>query len=212
MNKKFNVVTIICCLLLFANLLFLCFEVSSNESLNIDDELMERDRMAAYNLNQLQIICNQQLLSENIRINNGLLLDENGDKIPLKTISAGSDKFFIRFNDAGCTSCIEEFIQKLPQTNEFIQSLGADNVVILLNTDNPRFISVFRKQHKLNCLIYALPIGRLGIPIEQQDEIVAYYYFVLSKDNTIDDCFIPIKGLDARNRIYFDSIKRKLKK
>lgn len=213
MGKRIYLVTVVLCgLLLAANLFYLYSDKTSEEDA-IGKELAEKDRMAAYNLSQLQTICNQQLQTENVLLNGSVyLFEENGDSVQMQKVMGQEDKFVIRFNDAGCTSCIEDFIQKLPLMKNFIQEIGSENVVIFLNTTNPRNVTVFKRQHKLDCSIYALPIGNLDAPIEKRDEIVAYYYFVLSDKGIMENCFIPVKGLEERNDVYLNSIKRKFQK
>lgn len=213
MDKKIYLITVVLCgILLSANLFYLYSDKHSEEDV-INKEFADKDKMAAYNLNQLQTICSQQLQNENVQIDTLLyLFEENGDSVQVQEVLGLKDKFVIRFNDAGCTSCIEDFLSKLPLIKSFIQELGTENVVILLNTINPRNVTVFKKQYKLACPVYALPIGKLNAPIERQDEIVAYYYFVSSEKGIMENCFIPIKGLEERNNMYLNSIRRKLKK
>ena len=166
MDKKIYLVTVVLCgLLLAANLFYLYSDRPSEEDA-INKELADKDRMAAYNLDQLQTICIQQLQTENVQLDENIyLFEENGDSVQMQEVLGRKDKFVIRFNDAGCTSCIEEFIRKLPLMKNFIQEIGVENIVVFLNTTNPRNVTVFKKQHKLDCPVYALPIGELDAPI-----------------------------------------------
>ena len=128
MDKKIYLVTVVsCALLLAANLFYLYSDKSSEENV-INKEFANKDRMAAYNLNKLQLICNQQLQTENVPLNGSVyLFEENGDSVQMQKVMGRKDKFVIRFNDVGCTSCIEDFIQKLPLMKNFIQEIGAEN-------------------------------------------------------------------------------------
>ena len=213
MDKKIYLVTVVLCGLLLAANLFYLYSNRPSEEDAINKELADKDRMAAYNLDQLQTICIQQLQTENVQLDENIyLFEENGDSVQMQEVLGRKDKFVIRFNDAGCTSCIEEFIRKLPLMKNFIQEIGVENIVVFLNTTNPRNVTVFKKQHKLDCPVYALPIGELDAPIEKQDEIVAYYYFVFSDSGMMENCFIPIRGLEERNDVYLNSIRRKFQK
>ena len=56
------------------------------------------------------------------------------------------DKFVIRFNDAGCISCMQYLKKHIDYINMFISEVGAQNVICLLNSNNPRIIRSFKKQ------------------------------------------------------------------
>lgn len=204
MNRLLNVIIIIvCCILLLANLYSLVVNKDK------DNEITKKYSMVSYNLSQVQTIDILQLKSEQIPINcESFLLSESGDSISAKLLLQDTNKFIIRFNDAGCTTCIEDFLNHLPDVNRFIEEIGRDNVLVLLNTENPRNITTFKKRHGINCDIYAIPVGKINIPIELQDEIVSYYYFVVS-DNKFTNCFISIKELSERTQHYLESIRRR---
>lgn len=64
-----------CGLLLAANLFYLYSDRPSEEDA-INKELADKDRMAAYNLDQLQTICIQQLQTENVQLDENIYLNE----------------------------------------------------------------------------------------------------------------------------------------
>ena len=173
MDKKIYLVTVVLCgLLLAANLFYLYSDRPSEEDA-INKELADKDRMAAYNLDQLQTICIQQLQTENVQLDENIyLFEENGDSVQMQEVLGRKDKFVIRFNDAGCTSCIEEFIRKLPLMKNFIQEIGVENIVVFLNTYK---YLLFLMEQTLNTIQILQEIGIYMIAQEkgQKRQVIA---------------------------------------
>lgn len=160
----------------------------------------------SYNLTQLKGITSKELKFDNIKTNPNLyLLTESGDKISIKSIR---NKFVIRFRDIGCSSCVQSFIDHIEEMNKFINGIGTDNVVLLINTDNVRDIVIFKKKNKIPCNIYALSLNQLPTEILDKDEniMAAYYYFIISNRYLIQNIFIPIQNFQERNDLYIESI------
>lgn len=161
---------------------------------------------------QLESITENQFKSNYVCLDKKIkLMTIEGDSVCLEQIVRGKDKFAIRFNDAGCSSCIEDFRNHISQIQQLIENLGSDNVILFLNTRNPRDLSVFKKQYDLKCNIFALEAGALPTQMEAGDEIVTYYYFIINQNYAVTECFVSIKELVERTQWYFDSIIRKFK-
>ena len=164
----------------------------------------------SYNMYQLETITNNQLRSNYVYLNKRLkLLTINGDSVNLEHVINTQDKFVIRFNDAGCSSCIEDFTNQITNLHKLIEKLGDNNVIFLLNTKKPRDLLVFKKQFNLKCNLFALDVGTLPLPIESEEDIVTYYYFVINQDYRTTECFVSIKELTERTEFYFNSIVKK---
>lgn len=195
---------VICILVLSANF-FLLLTKDGNKSTTVDNY-----SRLSYNMYQLETITNNQLRSNNIYLNKKLkLLTINGDSVELEHVINTQDKFVIRFNDVGCSSCIEDFTNQIPNLHKLIEKLGDNNVIVFLNTKNPRNILAFKRQFNLNCNIFALDVGALPLPMESEDDIVTYYYFVIDKNCRTTECFVSIKELVERTILYFKSIVKR---
>lgn len=177
-----------------------------------DRELFEHLKRDSYNYNQIYNVNLEQINADNISISDTLmLLKENGKKVLISSLLSVGDKFVIRFNDAGCISCMQYFKEYISDINKFISEVGAENVICLLNSDNPRIIRSFKKQYNISCDVYGLVIGLFSPVLEKNETVVAYYYCILSKDYLIENCFVNIQEMSERTEAYFESIKRKYK-
>lgn len=107
----------------------------------------------SYNYHQIYSINLEQMNTDNITVSDTLsVLKENGENILVSEILNTGDKFVIRFNDAGCISCMQYFKKHIDYINMFISEVGAQNVICLLNSNNPRIIRSFKKQYCIvNC-------------------------------------------------------------
>ena len=138
----------------------------------------------SYNYHQIYSINLEQMNTDNITVSDTLsVLKENGENILVSEILNTGDKFVIRFNDAGCISCMQYFKKHI--------------------------IRSFKKQYCISCEVYGLSIGLLSPIMEVSDTVVAYYFCVLSKEYLMENCFINIQEISERTDAYFESIKRK---
>lgn len=72
-------------------------------------------------MSQLETINNNQLKSNYVCLDKRLkLLTIDGDSVDLEHVVNAQDKFVIRFNDIGCSSCIEDFTNQIPNLNKLI--------------------------------------------------------------------------------------------
>jgi len=175
-----------------------------------DKFIIETMKVDSFNYNQIRDINLEQINSDNISISDTLLvLNENGERILISAIINFGDKFVIRFNDVGCVSCMQYFKKHIDDINTFISEVGSENVICLLNSDNPRIIRSFKRTYHISCDVYGLSIGYLSPVLEVSNTVVAYYFCVLSKECLMENCFINIQEFPERTNAYFKSIKRK---
>lgn len=164
----------------------------------------------SYNFHQLcdiekeQYSSNNNYVSDTIRIMKG-----NGNFIGVSDFVGDKDKFIIRFNDIGCSSCIKYFKDNIENVISYIKEIGAENVAVMLNTNDPRALYVFKKQYGFPCEVLGVQLGGLSAVLENDDTVVAYYFCTLSKDRIIENCFINIQNSPDRMDVYVESIKRK---
>ena len=161
-------------------------------------------------MSQLETINNNQLKSNYVCLDKRLkLLTIDGDSVDLEHVVNAQDKFVIRFNDIGCSSCIEDFTNQIPNLNKLIENLGSNNVVLFLNTKNPRDLLVFKRQFNLKCNLFALDVGNLPLSMESEEDIVTYYYFIINQNYRATECFVSVKELIERTQLYFDAIVKR---
>lgn len=176
----------------------------------VDMSVYEDLKKDSFNYQQIYSIVMEQTASDNLCLKDTLsVIREDGANVLISDIVNSKDKFVIRFNDIGCSSCIKYFKDNIESLVDFINKVGQDNVIIVLNTDNPRALHVFKKQYKLPCSVYGLLLGGLSPSMEIQETVVAYYFFVLSKDLMIENSFINIQNWPERTDAYFNALKRK---
>ncbi|MCF2660386.1 hypothetical protein JQM83_14500 [Parabacteroides distasonis] len=177
---------------------------------NTNDQLIESLKKDSFNYNQLVSIILEQFAADNQKVNKDvLLMNSKGQTIPLSDIILNNNKFIIRFNGVGCNSCIRFFNDNMHNINEMIESIGNENVIIVMNTMHPREINSFINKHQIKCNVYGLPIGNLSTLLEKQETVIAYYFCTVTKDMVLENCFINIQDWPERTEAYFKCIKRK---
>lgn len=203
-NSRGTLLVVICILVLSVNV-FLLLTKDCDKSITGEDY-----SRLSYNMSQLETITNNQLKSNYVCLDKRLkLLTIDGDSVDIEHVVNNQDKFVIRFNDVGCSSCIEDFTNQIPNLHKLIEKLGDNNVVLFLNTKNPRDLLVFKRQFNLKCGLFALDVGALPLPMESGEDIVTYYYFVINQNYRTTECFVSIKELIERTQLYFDSIVKR---
>lgn len=174
-----------------------------------NNALTDQLKADSFNFNQILQITDEQLESENTFVTDSILfLTEKGNYEPLGNLMKGTDKFIIRFNDSGCTSCVEYFLKNINDIIQLSNDVKEENIMVVLNTKKPRDILLFKNKLKIPYEVYGVPLGDIPLEIEIQNEVVAYYYFILTNKMTSNDVFIPIQELSERTDLYFKSIKK----
>ena len=67
-----------------------------------------------------------------------------------------------------------------------------------------------RKQVK--CPVYGMLIGDMPIELESKEHLIPYYYFSISKEMLIQNCFVPSNDFKDISKCYIKSMKRKFEK
>ena len=185
-------------------ILFCLVTIKIKENANVSVERIKND---SFLLNCLYENLNKQFKSNNSFIKNETsLVDISGNTIYLRDI-VGKMKFVIRFRGTQCRSCVNVFNQYTERLKKIISDLGADLVIILLDSENITDLQIVTE--KMNCEVYGIPVGNLSLELENKNHIIPFYLFTLSNFLMIQDCFIPVDNLDDLLDVYIESIERK---
>ena len=130
--------------------------------------------------------------------------------MPIQNIAA-ADKLIIRITGFGCTPCLEHLKNNMPELRRLIDSVGWDNTVVILTSNNPRDILSFRQTYAFPATVLISKPGTAISPIETTDQIPPYYFMILYPGLQISNCYFPIAGTDTINKAYFQSIVRYFK-
>lgn len=194
--------------ILFMFFSFLVRYISSNKGENI--ALYDELKKDSYNFHQLYDIEVEQYSSNNNSISDTIrFMKSNGDFVRISDFVGDKGKFIIRFNDMGCSSCIKYFKDNIKDVISYIKEIGIENVTVILNTNDPRTLYVFKKQYGFPCDVLGAQLGSLSVVLEKNETVVTYYFCTLSKELVIENCFINIQNSPNRTDVYMKSVKRK---
>lgn len=172
------------------------------------EKTIEQLKDDSYAFNEMNdVICKQINVNNTFIYEDIKMLTESGDMKSVSKVIESGDKFVIRFKGSQCKTCVDIFNRNIYKFKDLIKYVGAKNVLILLDSNSVKDIKMIKKQ--TFCDVYGLPVGGLSIELESKDEIIPYYYFILSQKRIVQDCLVPILYLPKRTELYFDSIKRK---
>ena len=164
----------------------------------------------SYNFHQLCDIEREQYNSNNNSVSDTIrIMSDNGNFVKISDFIGDKGKFIIRFNDMGCSSCIKYFKDNIEDIIYYIEEIGVENVAVILNTNDPRTLYVFKKQYGFPCEVLGIQLGSLSSVLEKKETVVTYYFCTLSKERVIENCFINIQNSPDRTDIYMKSIRRK---
>lgn len=132
------------------------------------------------------------------------LYNEKGKRVDLKKIIGDKSKLIFRVSHKHCNLCYEAEFEIIFSSKNIIDL----NNIIFLTSFSKRDFKVFVrnliKKYGDNIKIFNNEKGDDMAPIFK--EIITPYYFVLSKDGSVQSIFIPDKLIDSHTIKYFRSI------
>ena len=182
-----------------------------NQANNLQNkEWISHLKKDSYNFQQLNSIVLEQYSAEGYELKDTIrIMNTHGQYIFLKALLSGNPKWIIRFNDIGCTSCIQYFKDHVESFKRMISDIGFDNVIVILNTVDPHELYVFEKQYNLSCRTVGCELGKFSDVLETKESVITYYFCTVTKDMVLENCFINIQDWPERTEAYFECIKRK---
>jgi hypothetical protein len=130
------------------------------------------------------------------------ITDETGSIFRFADLSTGSSnasKLIVRYSPLACDICLEE---ELKQIGNFLEKIGIENVIILASNHNIRSLKALKNRLQGNLMV--CQVEKTGIPFEESNSNL--FVFVLDKDMTVKDFFIPEKTLPNLSKDYYEAI------
>ena len=130
------------------------------------------------------------------------LTDSTGRSIDFKDLCKDSPKFFFRFTEQNCNTCVDAEIKKL---NRLTALIGKDNIIFLVSYSSNHAIQLLKRNYGFAGRIYNIDetktagwdVEKLNVP-----------YFFLGDSSGISDFFIPEKDLPLISDIYYENIEK----
>lgn len=163
------------------------------------------------NVIQIQTQREKALLSviNNSFINDGRSLcnlecvDENGYKGKLShNLVVNTDKLVFFFSDKNCITCIDSALYHL---NNWSNSIGLDNIIVIVLYEDSYRLNVLRKIKKIQFPIYNICKQNIDRYDLEKD---FPFFFVLTKDLSMHNLFIADKSLSEITDKYFKATFR----
>jgi hypothetical protein len=86
---------------------------------------------------------------------------------------------------------------------EFAREKGNNRIVIVFKEMDERIISIFKREHNLNIGVYSMDNKQFGMVLEKE---YLPFYFIVNKNSTVQNTFIPYKGVDNYSDQYFQLV------
>lgn len=124
MRKRWHYIYLSFILLLFYGLIYLFKEKSVVEIIcnNLKEESFRHGQHLEIDL--MQLGANGFFVEDTLR-----LLKYDGCEVLISSVVQSVDKFVIRFNEVGCTSCLSSFNKKIREINNLISTVDGKNVI-----------------------------------------------------------------------------------
>ena len=191
MKTKIIFITLIVTLLLFNILLIVRYKQTEKRSISIENVKNDDSSTMIEKLTEKQFL---QQLSE------GIFFDS--DNTPsMHSLYSDLPVLCFRFKETHCDACISTIIRHLSSMKEHFPSNG---IVILSGYSNMRQFNAFAQTQKKTFNV--LNANRLLIPLDEQSDP---YFFVLTKDEKVQNVFIPDEKDSKYTKRYLDLVRDK---
>lgn len=146
-----------------------------------------------------QWLINQYKQYSNQEIKNINIARVGEQKKPIRTILGNRHKVIYKFSSLDCTSCIEFEIKNL--ANKL--SLFYTDIVILVETNDKRWLKDFINRNKLTCNF----VYQIEHPLREEGE--PPFYCAINNELLLRDILFPIKELPHLSDAYYQYIQEK---
>lgn len=107
----------------------------------------------------------------------------------------------LRYNELGCQTCVDKLLAELLKSETFNDS----NTLLLTYYPEPAYLRQFKRVNRLSMPIYNMKNTNLP-----PDKLNQPYFFVLHKDLTVSNVYIPEDGDNDGVSIYLNFIANKI--
>ena len=143
-------------------------------------------------------IINNSFINDGRSLCNLELVDENGNKGKLShNLVVNTNKLVFFFSDKNCITCIDSALYHL---NNWSDSIGMDNIIVIVSYENSYRLNVLRKLKKIQFPIYNVYKQNMDRYDLERD---FPFFFVLTIDLSLQNLFIADKSLSEITDNYF---------
>jgi len=149
------------------------------------------------------LLSNQRLLSQNsyFKISRSLKLSkENGEEVVLSKLLDNEYKIVFRYSEFTCMDCIRKEMGNMKALSE---KIGKNNILVLASFDNQRDFYINKRVNNIDLPIYNIPLKSLDNTIENFN---IPYIFILDKDCSVSNIFLPYRDMPHLTEEYFKDI------
>lgn len=208
-NKNIKLIIVVFILLILNILLLymLYARLIKPEKINIDNN---NEITVETNINALQSIILDQYKCENIYLPPEIKFsDIQNNETELAQILNQSPILCIRFTGYGCSSCVDNFEKELDKILKCIKQKKNINIAFFLSMGNIYELKAFKKLYKIDYPVYLVPKMTFPFEVENRDNIIALFCFVLDKDFKAKHFYIPINGFSKLTEEYLSVISER---
>jgi len=111
----------------------------------------------------------------------------------------------LRISDQNCSLCVETELEEIEKLQ---QVLPEHRVVVLASFENKRGLKILTEGlKKIGTPIFSVRFDKVHLPIEEAN---IPYYFVLNRDWTVSNIFIPKRSFPDLTNTYFSVLAARL--
>jgi hypothetical protein len=134
-----------------------------------------------------------------LRLDDVYLSDRNDSVYSIKEVAKGDKVLVLRYSYIDCGSCVDSLIK---QTNNLSEILGREKIVILAKYNSRIDYINFIRLNNIKNNIYNIKDS-----LSVADELNVPYFFVLEKNMTTSNFFIPRKEFSKLTEDYLHAIE-----
>lgn len=199
MKLNYLLILIICVLLLCFNLYIFKQNSASDRMqdtiirLAYEDSIKESSHRIEREIRNYELRTNGKVMNPLFEV-----FDTNGDKRTLSKIIDGN-KFVLRYSELNCNTCVNKQIELL---NLYVDSIGADHIILLTNYDSNFYMKQFKRISKIK-----YPIFNIGANLNECiPDIERPYFFIIYSNFRINSVYVPQIDESNVTKIYFHRI------
>jgi hypothetical protein len=123
--------------------------------------------------------------------------DGRGNRLELSQL-IDKDKLVLCFSENSCDECVEAELDKLNKKN---QLAGSENVIILINASDKRYVHQYQTNHQ------KYPVYEMKTNQAQLSSIIAPFFFILEKETMrVNAAFVPLKHQPEETDKYLNKV------
>lgn len=134
-------------------------------------------------------------------------IDTENKKVLLKDIVKDNPKFFVRFTGKGCSGCIDNFEKEIKTIKQIFSGNNKEDVIFLFSSENVNELNAFKYSLGITFPLYLVDKGVLPFTVENREDMVSLYYFIMDTEFKSRCFYIPLIGSDNFTEKYYSLLK-----